>query len=143
MSRFKEFITNTEFHLKSHLKKGELEQFSSSLISFYPTAARFYSKETEELLKQHGLPKLLIQIRKASAALISKYKSYDVQVGQVVLEKHDNTQETHPLIDVVDFLKDGLNIKEETSGFFLIASFLTNPMNYDFIQLCRVYLSKT
>jgi hypothetical protein len=143
MSDFNTFITNTETQLKAHLKNREIKEFSEKLLTVYPTSMKFFPNETEILLKQHGIQKLIATLKKHSILLMTEYKSYEVQADKVILEKKDTTKEEYPVINVGDFLKDGLSLKENIPGFFLISSFMIIPMNYDYIQLCRVYLSKT
>ena len=142
-NNFQIFVTNTEAKLRSHLKNGEVQEFAHKLTKLYPQANRFFTDETESTLEKNEIPKLLSKMKRFSLQMMEQYKDYDVQADKIVLNKKDGTTEEHPLLDVGLLLKSVLKLKDTEFGYFLIVSFFIQPLNYDFIQLFSVYLSKS
>lgn len=141
-NKFNNFITNTEARLNLHLKNGEVKEFSDKLSLFYPNSIKYFTDDTENLLNKNRVPKFMDQFKSISLKMMLDYSSYDVESSKVVLIKKDLTKEEYPLLDISDLLQKVLKLKPDDAGYLLSASYLMQPLNYDFFQLFGVYLSK-
>jgi hypothetical protein len=141
-SKFYSFISTFENTLRTHLKNGEIKEFSEKLSKLYPSSIKFFTNDTENLLTKLKAVKFINQFRKISTQLISQYHSYEVQADKVVLTRKDLTKEEYPLINVTDLINRVLELQSDELGTLLVTSYMIQPLNFDFVQLFGIYLSK-
>lgn len=141
MKSYKEAEDKIFNYLQTQDKKSPT--YLKSLLSFSSVLEKLFPKEFDDKMMLLGVKELMSESYATAGEMIKKSDTYYLNPYKRTIEVNLGDEKIEsPIIELQDFMKSVLKLKEDTVDYLLVLSYLSRIENFELFQITQAIILK-